>query len=105
MSLSDINIKAIKNRLRLKKPEEYKTTTKKAQPVVIPSPLDEKKDFISSLNELFEIELIAIDEITLSEDTKYLFDEIAGKYEYEGGLSRAEAEERTYNELFKIKIL
>ena len=96
-----INI-AKRNRIVLRKPE-YKLSREKApeKEISIKEP-ESKKDFLTILTELFDLELVGINNIMFTEDEKILYEERAGIYEYYGGLSRAEAENEAlknfYNE-------
>lgn len=110
MSLKNVKIREV-NRLRLKAPEKYKQS-KKPQMLsigVLPEPEfltpleDEKPDFIKILTELFALELISINGIELTPNELYYFDERAGIYEFYGGLSRGEAEDRVLKEIQKFK--
>lgn len=104
MSLLDIKIGRV-NRLKLKSPEKYKKSENtpkpsNVEPDFLTSP-DEKGAFINILTGLFALELVSINGVYLTEDEKYYYDERAGIYEFNGGLSREEAEDKAFNEIIK----
>ena len=108
MSLKDVKIGRV-NRLRLRAPEEYKQSknpqmlskVKLIDPDFLTPQEDEKKDFMKILTELFALEIVKESGAELTTDELYLYDERAGIYEFSGGLSRAEAENRAYKEVEK----
>jgi len=101
LSLRDVKIGRV-NRLRLKEPEKYKQSkSPKLSNVVIEepdflTPMDERGAFMKTLTELFALQLVSINGVELTPDEIYYYDERAGIYEFSGGLSREEAEERTF---------
>jgi hypothetical protein len=108
MRLRDIDIRQV-NRLRLR-PENYKQSKpqmlreeplKKDPKFLNVPPEKESRSFSEALLELFALELVAINGVRITQDEVYCFDERAGIYEYEGRLSRAEAERRAFNEILE----
>ena len=110
MRLKDRLIEVRKaNRLRLR-PEMYKQSKpqklreepiKKDPKFLNEAPEKESRSISEALLELFALELVAINGVRITRDEAYYFDERAGIYEYEGGLSRAEAERRAFNEILE----
>lgn len=107
MSLRDVKIGRV-NRLRLKEPEKYKQSkSPKLSNVVLAEPdfltpmEDERGAFMKTLTELFALQLVSINGVELTPDEIYYYDERAGIYEFNGGLSREEAEERAFKDLIK----
>jgi len=97
------------NRLRIR-PESYnqsKTPKLREEPLkedpkfLNVAPEKESRSITEALLELFALELVAINGVRITPDEAYYFDERAGIYEYEGGLSRAEAERRAFNEILE----
>lgn len=103
MRLSSVNIAQLQ-RVTLTQ-GKYKLSRDKQPPAQAPSVAhpEETKDFYTALNEMFNLELIGIDNKIFNEDERIYFDERAGIYEYLGGLSRAQAEERAVSEIFNGK--
>jgi len=105
-----LKLKVIRLRLR---PESYKQSKpqmlreeplKKDPKFLNVPPEKESRSFSEALLELFALELVAINGVKITQDEAYYFDERAGIYEYDGGLSRAEAEKRAFNDLETLRI-
>ena len=108
MRLKDVDIRKV-NRLRLR-PESYKQSKpqmlreeplKEDAKFLNVAPEKESRSITEALLELFALELVAINRVRITQDEAYCFDERAGIYEYEGMLSRAEAERRAFNEILE----
>jgi len=108
LSLKNVKIGRV-NRLRLRAPEEYKQSKKPQMlskvklidPDFLTPQEEEKKDFMKILTELFALEIVKESGAELTTDELYLYDERAGIYEFSGGLSRAEAENRAYKDIIE----
>lgn len=55
--------------------------------------------FTEKLNELFALEIVGMNGIIFTEEERALFDERAGIYQYEAGLTMEEAENRAFRDL------
>lgn len=99
------------NRLKLRgfKLAPQPAISRKVEPAILENKETENKilqpgEFINKLNELFSLELVGADNKLFTKEELYFIDERAGIYEYEAGLSRAEAENRAIKELKNINI-
>ncbi len=107
MRLKDVDFQKYRIRITPEMYRQSKTPKLREEPIkkdpkfLNEAPEKESRSIPEALLELFALELIAINGVRITQDEAYYFDERAGICVYEGGLSRAEAERRAFNEILE----